>query len=490
MINKAKFFLVIVTCGVLTSCGGGSDDNATNTGGSDDDDRTLSGYVLDGAVEASRVCYDLNADSQCTAEDSYVTTNSEGYFEINLRDDYQLIADVRHSESKDTDYTSGSPDYDYVMQAFDQGRDIVVISPLSTFMSYQKNIKGESEETIVSDIVSIIAAHEQYAYSQEVETAYEYTEIIQGNFIQGRESDDTHLADYNTRLHNINEVLAREMQESQAVWEDRFYSGELNLDSTDWNANSDVIVTNSYGTTFENFEIIVEEVTAFDYREFNAREVSDSIWMDVPDISNIQSLLSFIDTQISLSEEFSGSTYRHSITDESTDSVVFGYYVFSPEAISYYHESEIMGERSCFFATSPFADELSGVSESDFISQLNTAFSEINASVPGISYSSLQAVSKPPVNCSSFSSLLDNFNTTSDLSNASVGQLYQPTSACVDTVDEEGKCRTLPAVIAQGPSAVKTTSLSNGDLAPATLNTCNYGGRQYAINPCRNTEKN
>ena len=57
---------------------------------------SVSGYVLDGNVGDSRVCFDLNSDNQCTTSDEYVTTNSEGYYEIIYEEEttieqYQII---------------------------------------------------------------------------------------------------------------------------------------------------------------------------------------------------------------------------------------------------------------------------------------------------------------------------------------------------------------------------------------------------------------
>lgn len=470
--NNTKLLLSVIAAGVLSACGGGSG------GGSG---ATVSGYVLDGKVESSRVCYDKNEDNQCTSADGYVTTNEEGYFEITQQTEYQLIADVRYQEASDSDYASGTPDYDYVMHAFDQSRDEVVISPLSTYLNYETTVGGKSKAQALHNTVSLIESYEEYEYTEEVEVEYEYTEIIQSNYIQGKESNDGHLADYSSRIHNINEVLAREMQESQAVWEDRFYDGNLYLEDSSWSSNSDTVVSNSHYTAFESFETIVEEVTQYEYSSFSAETVSDSLWMDVPGTDQIQDLIDYMETELRISEEFSGSTYMHTIT--SLYSTIRAYYVFSSQGISYYAQT---GDY-CVFASSPFNSSISaGWSESQFVSEMNKAFDQVNGAGYGITYSDLVKTSAPPANCSSLSDLLDDFNTTTSLDNSSDGAIYKPNYPCIGTVDSEGTCKPPAPIIASNKTVQKSDTISSGgsNMAPATISTCGKPGVIYAMSPC------
>jgi hypothetical protein len=491
---KKQIWLTAALLLTLTACGGSKEvttTTVTEAGGSGSDTGgTLSGRVIDSSVGSARVCFDMNNDSQCTTGDSYVETDAEGYYEISYEEEtiveeYHLIADVRSSESTDADYASGTPDYDYVMHAFDQGTGKPnIISPLTTYMNYEQRNTGAPAETVASNTVQVIDQYEQYTYAEEVEIEYEYTEYVQGDFISNKDSADQHKADFNQRVHNLNEMMARQMQESQAVWEDRFYSGDVTVDSFDWSDNSHLVVTNANSSVFQGFEVIVEEVTSYEHGTFDALEVSDSLWVDVPSATEINNLLAYISARETYSNEFTGNTYRHSISFNGSLSS-YGYFVISSGSVTYYVENvDNFGDNFCVFANAPFPSSGS-LSESDFVSQMNSAFQEVNQQGGGIFYSDLARVSAPPSGCSSVGDVLANIDTATSIETASEGDIYDNSVR----PDQNWSFPATSAVLSvASPVKLAPSSLSS-NFSTGTLSTCSYGGVNYATNPCRTPTK-
>jgi hypothetical protein len=487
---KKQIWLTAALLLTLTACGGSKEvttTTVTEAGGSGSDTGgTLSGRVIDSSVGSARVCFDMNNDSQCTTGDSYVETDAEGYYEISYEEEtiveeYHLIADVRSSESTDADYASGTPDYDYVMHAFDQGTGKPnIISPLTTYMNYEQRNTGAPAETVASNTVQVIDQYEQYTYAEKVEIEYEYTEYVQGDFISNKGSADQHEADFNQRVHNLNEMMARQMQESQAVWEDRFYSGDVTVDSFDWSDNSHLVVTNANASVFQGFEVIVEEVTSFEHGTFDALEVSDSLWVDVPSATEINNLLAYISARETYSNEFTGNTYRHSISFNGSLSS-YGYFVISSGSVTYYVENvDNFVDNFCVFANAPFPSS-GGLSESDFVSQMNSAFQEVNQQGGGIFYSDLARVSAPPSGCSSVGDVLANIDTATSMETASEGDIYDNSVR----PDQNWSFPATSAVLSvASPVKLAPSSLSS-NFSTGTLSTCSYGGVNYATNPCR-----
>jgi len=452
--------IIILSMFLLVACGGGSSGDSSSSGSSSSSSggsstNTATGYVLDGNVGSTAVCFDSNFDNQCTSADTYsTTTDSEGYFEIEYTEEimeYTMISDVRYDTATDSDYEAGSPNYDYVMKAFDQSnRDDIIISPLSTYMQHQKETTNKTNSQISQEVVSTIDQYETYEYSSEVEVSYEYTELIQQNFITNKESNDGHVSDYSERLHNINEVLAREMQEAQYGWDSGFFDNNLTANGeTDWSTSSGSLVSNANNNVFESFEIIVEEVTSYNYSSFSAAEVSSTLEQQIPSAQSMQQLFTYMDAKESAANELSGQIIKLNYSSLGYNA----YYVFNNNSVTVY--SDLGGD--CVEMTIPIQWP-TGFTAQEFADQLNEF-----GTAQGV-YATV--VNSAPTDCSSYADILNGFDVQDSASSADEGTIVDFTPTAQPDLSQFSGGAVMATHVKPEPVGVLTSSNTTG----ATLN--------------------
>ncbi len=459
---------------LLTGCGGGGGSSSSDDSTSSSTTYSVTGYVLDGNVGTARVCFDLDGDNQCTSDDKTTYTDSNGYFELTYSDSsylssYELISDVRYSDATDSDYSSGAPDYDYVLKAFAQS-DSVVLSPISTYMNYLSVYSDSTDSEILAATLDIIETNEQYSYSISSLTQTQLETYLQGNFIQSESASNQVVASFNTRLHNINEVLARKMQESQIAWEDNFNNGDITVDDSSWSSISATVVTNANATVFQGFDTIVEEVESYDYSSFDAETVSGTLGVSLPDDDTIQSLVDYIEALDEIDTEFSGTTYRNSY--ETSGYTVYQYYVFGSDGISVYVDMD----GTCAYASAPtysdYTDWDAIIDELDSIYESSSYYSN---------YSPMTEVSGPPTDCSSVYSLLedalgDDIEVADSVEDDSSTTTFVgfPSSNVPSSAVSNVANQTVVQRSSSSPSIVSSSSSNN--FASGTLNSCSGGG--------------
>ena len=317
-----------------------SKDSATGCVGVSDEGTTkkVSGYVLDGAINNATVCIDTNGDKQCNSNEPSSKTLSDGHYSFEYEESidiakFEVIADIRYESATDSDYTGGEMDYDYVLTAFNNEKEEVNLSPLSTYMNFQKKTTQKTEEEIVGDVTTLLESYEEYSYETEIEL----TEYVTSNYIQHEESSDEDISGLNRQLHNLNEVLARNMQQSQMQWEDAFYR-DVNLVSDNWYDNSQMVIENSQYNVFEYFEEITEVVTTYSYTEtFDAEMAASYFTFGRPDADDVQSVLDYMEQEENEEENsaVAGSGIIKYYTYSNPSNAI--YYVYDASFLTLYY---------------------------------------------------------------------------------------------------------------------------------------------------------
>lgn len=409
--NKQINIAILVAILLLMSACGDNTDEAKYT--------TITGKVLDGPVNKARVCLDKDGDRQCTDYDEYVVADQDGVYTMRIKDDgnlsaYSLIADIRSSEAEDSDYESGKPDYDYVMKGFEVTDGENVISPISTYVDWKRYDAAtgskRSQDVALGEVRYQIVNNELFSFGQlRPEQEIIDKDLIKGDYSQ--DSGDDYDSNYNKRLHNINEVLARKMQDSQIGWEDKLYNGDVTLENRSWSENSALVIDNAQASVFNGFEDIVKEVGSVDYNNFNAKEIADKFSINYPTNETIQDLLDYNDYLGEVSSEFSGQTIKFSMTttsyyDNSSTTMTFYYHLDNNGELEVYMISDLLG---CLTQSAPLPVGTGG----DFMKNLQTTIDQMNSSgMTGVTYSDAVIVSAPPSSCSTLDDLLANMGTT------------------------------------------------------------------------------
>ncbi|MGF1769355.1 hypothetical protein L4D06_18480 [Enterovibrio makurazakiensis] len=489
-----KFTLSAITAVlILAGCGGGGDTADGNSPSSPaPTSSTVKGHVLDGQVASARVCFDMNNDLQCTDEDQYTETDSDGYFELtyeesSILETYTIIADVRQSTAVDSDYGGGRIHNDYVMTAFDPTREDVVISPVSSYINFESALSGKPANQVLSELTSTILQNEQFEYEASIETEVEYTELVVGNFVLGTDASDPHQADFNNRLHNLNEVVARKMQESQAYWEDRYWGGGVSLQDSSWSAHSGDVVFNANATTFQGFEAILEEVQSHDFSSFDAELIADSLWVDVAPSELIQELIDYNQLRSEVTDELTGVPYRSTVTfDGEMD--YFYYWVFSDSNLRVYLDST---DGECIFTDVPFPYDATYTIQ-QFVDEFNGYVQ--NNSQFGVILGPMTPTNSVPANCSSVYAYLDDYNFDDDYDSADGD--YKRVDPCKTMIncnaasEAAANINNRPMMTSNSPVQKGTPSLGGGSgggstTAPGSLGgACGYDGKNYVRNPC------
>ena len=301
-------FMSVAVAGLLIGCGEGGGSSGHSTPAVSN--KKISGYVLDGPINNANVCIDINGDKQCNDDEPGTTTSNDGQYSFEYSsdieiDEYEVIADVRHEKVSDSDYSNDKINYDYVLTAFDNKKEEVNLSPLSSYLNFQKKITQKTDEEILQETSTLLESYEEYEYE-----SVEVTEYMTSNYIEYEQSSDEDISKLNKNLHNLNEVLARNMQQSQMQWEKTF-AEDVNLDSSDWYDNSQMIIENSQYNVFRYFEEITEVVETYSYTEtFNAEIASSYFEFGKPNARDIQEVLDYMSQEQEKEKEASkGESY-------------------------------------------------------------------------------------------------------------------------------------------------------------------------------------
>lgn len=487
-----KNFLSIVTAALfLSACGGG---DGGGGGG------VITGSVLDGTVVSGRVCFDINNDNSCTSADTYVKTNSDGTFKLAYSDPttpskYRLIADVRAWESSDTDYANDNnhPTYDYVMAALDPKAPDVVISPVSTYMEQRVHINREDPIALPNNVATMILNGEKFPLGTKPTDA-EIEKLLTGNYIQGKNSTDPFTKNFSTRLHNLNNVLARKMQKSQLRWEEKAAALRPGLS---WEESSRTVSNNANLNVFKNFGDIVNKVGAADFASFDAIAVESSFNLPLPGDSSISGVLDLDKTVAEANTAFAGAqTYMYKMT--TVDSFSGGYqytdvyYTWNSNSLTaYMHNPKLLQDvfgTNCYSTTVPM--NYAGLSISDVVKYFNQSVPEMNAAMSGYgSITTMSRVSAPPVGCSDAGQLLKNFTLSETSSTAPVaskpaGAYVSITGIDYDSLLNQPAFQAGSFVVPPAPQVTYDAPITSS-LAPGEASSCIHSGVVYAIDPCR-----
>jgi len=404
--HKIKHLPWLLSAAMISACGGADVGSNTPTVPM----KTVSGYVLDGNVGNSRVCLDINRDKQCTSVDTFVTTGSDGHYTlsydatINIKE-YALIADIRSNEATDVDYLIGTPNSDYVLAAFDPTATEVNISPVSTYMNTLQRATGKTSAEVTTEVSTVIDNAETFPYNgtQPLNTS----DYLTSNFIQNKSNADTGVANLNTRLHNINEVLARGYQQSQAQWEDAIYNGSVTLTTPDWSAYSELAIESSQYNVGTQFASIVQGIGSKPYNTFNAKLEASALMFGTPTITQVTDAIGYQQNVKSAQSELVGTIVKYSITSNGTTTTTY-FHFSSANTITVY--IDFGGTLGCSTSTSPFTTMGANMSPTAFRDLLNQSLQSVQT--PGTTISQASIASSVPSGCSSFSTMIASFEST------------------------------------------------------------------------------
>jgi hypothetical protein len=134
---------------LLAGCKGGADSDTNQT-------IQILGRVIDGPIQDAWICIDSNANKRCDASEPGAYSGQDGRFRFaaevstNSDDPWVLIAEVDANQAKDSDDAgqslaqAGKPSV--VMQGLAVNQSDVVISPLTTLVVNEMEVRGLSRE--------------------------------------------------------------------------------------------------------------------------------------------------------------------------------------------------------------------------------------------------------------------------------------------------------------------------------------------------------
>lgn len=145
--------VVLALCGAVAACG------SNGGGGSGAGDvpvvppiatEIISGRVIDGYIEAARVCIDLDGNARCGAGEAQVFTGAEGAYQLEIPKGSAapLLAEVIAGRSRDLDTPQAFVDRSFRMSSPSASYS-TVITPFTTLV----HLAGDSDYALAEDIV-------------------------------------------------------------------------------------------------------------------------------------------------------------------------------------------------------------------------------------------------------------------------------------------------------------------------------------------------
>lgn len=448
----------------FTACGGGGSGGGSSS-------NSVTGYVLDGAVEDATVCIDLNSNKKCDSDEPTGTTDNEGKYLLNYASSidltkYQIIADISASTAKDNDYISGKPNYDYTMSSYDNSLDEVNITPMTSLMQNLKKYTSYTDSEIKNFISTQIKYTDKY---DNIRDDKDITNYLTSNYIKNKQSPIEEEQNLNTRLHQINQLMARNMQKSRENWDTVFTN--YNYDLID---NSSLLRENANHNTFNYFEEVVESVQSQEISSFDIDTLETQFSFNNPNPTVLQSIFDYLKYEEQASNDLTGEAVAYDYTNLNTTVIT----LIQESQVRFFFQDE----DGCTTTDVNLGYRI-GMSAKDFYDSLIQI-------APTLSYISNVRYSQVPNTCSTFSESLKN-------SKEKLEQLETQEKVTTYTVsDFTFKDSTVKnnlkqfinvgANVSSGAIPQPVTPISSQKLMSGKISTCNVGGAvKYAVNPCK-----
>jgi len=445
MCRKNQFFLLLLVLSsslLLSACssGSGSDTKRSNTRSSGQSagiasndtvlNYQLSGYVLDGAIIGARVCLDKNNDGQCSAQDDYfTTTDNRGHFELGYHAAtdlaaYRLLADVRMAEARDDDYVGSQLIYDYQLSAYNPSHEQqnIVISPLSSMVAHQVHYRGvdagEAARTVELSLLTAMYPERNYSVWSETEgwcydlstdsseselVCTQRIDYLNRHFVDLQDlASEQEDRDFYTRLHQLNQLLAREMQQSQQVWENTVFGEQTNNDESVWQDHASLIYQNANAVVYDYLDFLLSVLFSESAEDFDALSMSYRFWPYVPDSLDIDEMFEIADDytvwlqdykleKLRLMSAMAGSVYQVDITTFGL--TINGYYYLDNNNVKYYMHTG----GACLEGEAPLPIDF--LPAALFVPAMNLAIEQASSALDGVSYEFIGAVDMLPIGC-------------------------------------------------------------------------------------------
>lgn len=152
---------------MLMACGGAGSDEKQAQSFIEVDTEKLSGLALDGYLHKAKVCLDKNHNAMCDSADGEVsTTDSNGYFELNLENESSeqtLLVEAIANQTIDMDMPNQTIDLTFTLEI--PKTHSAVVSPITSLIASVAQSSGISFDTAAQLIAQELGVEKQLAIS-------------------------------------------------------------------------------------------------------------------------------------------------------------------------------------------------------------------------------------------------------------------------------------------------------------------------------------